>query len=49
VGYALEMARKNIGFELGAAEQAYVARLREREGYQRALDVCQATRNWWMS
>jgi glutathione S-transferase len=49
VGYALEMARKNIGFALGDAEQAYMARLRAREGYQGALDVCQATRNWWLS
>src|SRR5262249_31527124 len=49
VGYALELARKNIGFALGGAEQAYVARLREREGYQRALEACHATRRWWMS
>ncbi len=49
VGYALEMARKNIGFDLGAAEQAYVARLRERGGYQRALAACHATRGWWTS
>ncbi len=49
VGYALEMARKNAGVALGAAEQAYMARLRQRGGYQRALAVCQATRNWWMS
>jgi glutathione S-transferase/3-isopropylmalate dehydratase len=47
VGYALEMARKNIGYALGEAEQAYMARLRERAGYQRALDVCWATRGWW--
>jgi glutathione S-transferase len=49
VGYALEMARKNIGFALGDAEQAYVARLRERGGYRRALAACHATRGWWMS
>jgi glutathione S-transferase/3-isopropylmalate dehydratase len=49
VGYALEMARKNIGFVLGDAEQAYVARLRERGGYQRALEMCHATRGWWTS
>jgi len=49
VGYALEMARKNAGIVLGDAEQAYMARLRERGGYQRALEVCQATRRWWMS
>jgi glutathione S-transferase len=49
VGYALEMARKNVGVVFGDAEQAYMARLRQRGGYQRALDVCQATRNWWTS
>ncbi|WP_165188330.1 glutathione S-transferase family protein [Caulobacter soli] len=49
VGYALEMARKNIGFALGDAEQAYLARLRERGGYRRALAVCEATRTWWTS
>ena len=49
VGYALEMARKNIGYAFGAVELAYMARLREREGYQRALAVCSATRGWWGS
>lgn len=49
VGYALEMARKNVGVVLGDAEQAYMARLRQREGYRRALEVCHATRGWWMS
>lgn len=49
VGYALELARKNIGFEFGEAEQAYMARLRERGGYQRALETCHATRGWWTS
>ena len=49
VGYALEMARKNAGFALGELEQAYMARLRRREGYRRALAVCHATRTWWAS
>lgn len=49
VGYALEMARKNIGFVLGEVEQAYVGRLRQRDGYQRALEACPATRGWWTS
>ncbi len=49
VGYALEMARKNVGVVLGDAEQAYMARLRERGGYQRALAACHATRGWWTS
>ena len=49
VGYALEMARKNAGIELGEAEQEYMTRLRARGGYQRALAVCEATRQWWTS
>ena len=49
VGYALEMARKNVGFEFGAVERAYMARLRQRPGFQRALDTCQATKGWWES
>jgi glutathione S-transferase/3-isopropylmalate dehydratase len=49
VGYALEMARKNAGIVLGGAEQTYMTRLRERGGYQRALALCHATRQWWMS
>lgn len=49
VGYALEMARKNIDFALGEAEQAYLGRLRQRDGYQRALAACPATRGWWTS
>jgi len=48
VGYALEMARKNV-WVLGDAEQVFMARLRERRGYQRALAACHATRGWWMS
>jgi glutathione S-transferase len=49
VGYALELARKNVGVVLGEVEQAYMARLRKRGGYRRALDACHATRGWWMS
>jgi len=49
VGYALEMARKNAGVVLGDVEQAFMARLRERGGYQRALEACHATRGWWIS
>jgi glutathione S-transferase len=49
VGYALQMARKNVGFEFGEIERAYLVRLCERSGYHRALEVCQATRNWWAS
>ena len=49
VGYALEMARKNVGFVFGGLENAYIARLRDREGYKRALEACSATRAWWAS
>ena len=49
VGYALELARKNVGVVFGDAEQAYMTRLRARDGYRRALQMCHATRNWWMS
>lgn len=46
VGYALEFARKNIGYAFGEVERAYMTRLRERAGFQRALEVCLATRGW---
>ncbi|PZR33884.1 glutathione S-transferase family protein [Caulobacter segnis] len=49
VGYALEMARRNIDFALGEVETDYVKRLRQRDGYRRALDACPATRGWWNS
>jgi glutathione S-transferase len=49
VGYALEMARRNVGVVFGEVERTYMKRLREREAYQRALEVCHATRGWWMS
>jgi glutathione S-transferase len=46
VGYALQFARKAGGTVLDAAEEVYMARLRQRAGYQRALDTCQATKAW---
>ncbi|WP_293905718.1 glutathione S-transferase family protein [Phenylobacterium sp.] len=46
VTYALEMARRNVGFAFGPAEQAYVARTTGRDAYQRAMDTCQATKAW---
>lgn len=49
VGYALQFARKAGGLVLDPAEEAYMARLRERAGYQRALDTCQATKAWLSS
>ena len=47
VGYALELAQRNVGVAFSDAEQAYLARLRQRGGYQRALEACHATRKWW--
>jgi glutathione S-transferase len=49
VGYALEMARRNIGFTFDETVQPYLERLRARDGYGRALDTCQATKGWWAS
>lgn len=49
VGYALEMARKNAGITFDETVQAYLERLRARDGYRRALDACHATRGWWTS
>lgn len=46
VTYALQLAQRTVGFELGEAELAYVARTSGRDGYKRAMDTCAATRNW---
>ncbi|HEX4713119.1 glutathione S-transferase family protein [Phenylobacterium sp.] len=46
VTYALELAQRAIGFALGEAEQAYVARTSGREAYKRAMKTCHATRAW---
>ncbi len=46
VTYALELAQRAVGFALGEAEQAYVARTSGREAYQRAMETCQATKAW---
>ncbi len=46
VTYALELAQRSVGFSLGEAEQAYVARTSGREGYKRAMAACHATRAW---
>ncbi len=46
VTYALEFAQRTVGFQLGEAERAYVARTTARDGYRRAMDVCQATKQW---
>jgi glutathione S-transferase len=46
VTYALQLATRAVGFPLGEAERAYVARTTSREGYQRAMAACHATRGW---
>jgi glutathione S-transferase len=46
VTYAREFAQRTGAAELGEAEQAYVARTRGRAAYQRAMDICRATKAW---
>jgi glutathione S-transferase len=46
VTYALELARRTGVFALGEAERAYVARTRGRDAYKRAMETCQATKEW---
>ncbi|WP_117192254.1 glutathione S-transferase family protein [Rhizobium terrae] len=46
VTYALEMARRNVGFAFGEAERAYVARTTGREAYRRAMEICMDTKAW---
>ena len=46
VTYALALAKRAGGVTLGQAEQAYLARVRGREAYKRAMETCQATKAW---
>lgn len=46
VTYALELAQRGGAVRLGEAEQAYVARTTNREGYQRAMAACPDTSAW---
>ena len=46
VTYALMLARRNAGVDLGEAEQAYMVRTTGREAYKRALQSCHAVRAW---
>ena len=46
VTYALEFAQRSGAAALGEMEQAYVARISARDAYQRAMDVCAATKAW---
>lgn len=47
VTYALQLAQNFGGVILGEAEQSYVARVSERNGFQRALRTCEATQGAW--
>ena len=46
VAYAFGLAKRAGGVVLGPVEQAYLARVRGREAYKRAMETCQATRAW---
>jgi glutathione S-transferase len=46
VTYALELALRNVGYPLGPLEADYVARMRDRPAYKRAMETCHATRTW---
>jgi glutathione S-transferase len=46
VAYALGLARRAGGVTLGPVEQAYLARVRAREAYKRAMETCQSTKAW---
>ncbi len=46
VTYAMELAQRNVGFEFGELELAYMARTTGRDGYKRTMAACHATRGW---
>ena len=46
VTYALEFARRTVGFAFAAIELDYIARTTARDGYRRAMDNCPATKAW---
>ena len=47
VTYSLNLARRRGGIVLDEVERAYMARTTGREGYQRALDACPATKGFY--
>jgi glutathione S-transferase len=49
VAYALQLAERAGGVTMGEPEQAYMSRVRARDGYQRALETCQGTKAWLAS
>jgi glutathione S-transferase len=46
ITYALQFAQRTVGFVLGEAEKAYIARTTGRAAYGRAMDTSQATKAW---
>ena len=46
VAYALLLARRTASAPIGALEEAYLARVTDRDAYRRAMDSCQATKAW---
>jgi glutathione S-transferase len=49
VTYTLSLATRRGGIVLDETEKAYMARTTGREGYQRALDACPATKRFYAS
>ncbi len=47
--YTLNLATRRGGIVLDEAEKAYMARTTARDGYQRALDACPATKGFYAS
>jgi glutathione S-transferase len=46
VYYALQLARGFGGVALAETEQAYMARMSERDAFKRAMETCRGTRAW---
>lgn len=46
VTYALHLAQRGGGVTLGQVEQSYLTRTTARDGYKRALEICQSTKAW---
>ena len=46
VTYALELAITSGGITFSEVEQSYMARIRAREGYKRAMETCQSRKAW---
>ncbi len=46
VVYALQFAQRTVDYAFAPAELAYIGRCTGRNGYQRAMATCHATRGW---